>query len=73
MGEEMTNAEPIADRHNPVASPTTDQLAGEGDQCQDRSDELDGLTGQVVRVLAVRRWQPMDGPFRGFNSPPGRF
>lgn len=69
----MTDTEPITDRDNPVASPMADQLAGEGNQSQDRSDELGGLAGQVVRVLAVRRWQPMEGPFRGFNSPPGRF
>lgn len=71
----MTDAKSSTDRDNSVASLTRDQLTGEGDQSQDRSEaeELDGLTEQAVRVLAVRRWQPMDGPFRGFDSPPGRF
>lgn len=29
--------------------------------------------GEVTKVLQVKRWQLQDEPFRGFNSPPGRF
>ena len=25
------------------------------------------------RVLQIKRWEVQEGPFRGFNSPPGRF
>lgn len=25
------------------------------------------------KVLQVKRWEVQEGPFRGFNSPPGRF
>lgn len=28
---------------------------------------------EVTKVLQTKRWQTQDGPFRGFNSPPGRF
>jgi len=27
----------------------------------------------VAKVLQTKRWQMQEGPFRGFNSPPGRF
>lgn len=28
---------------------------------------------EVKKVLNLKRWQQNDRPFRGFNSPPGRF
>ncbi len=28
---------------------------------------------ETSRVLQIKRWEVQEGPFRGFNSPPGRF
>ncbi len=30
-------------------------------------------TVETSKVLEKRRWEVQEGPFRGFNSPPGRF
>ena len=30
-------------------------------------------TFDTARVIQVKRWEVQEGPFRGFNSPPGRF
>ena len=33
----------------------------------------DDMIDEVSSVLRIRRWQMQDQPFRGFESPPGRF
>ena len=35
--------------------------------------ELNDVSDDVQRVLRVRRWEESTEPFRGFESPPGRF
>jgi len=37
-------------------------------------DELtEDLVEEVEKILNVKRWDKRDSPFRGFDSPPGRF
>jgi hypothetical protein len=31
------------------------------------------LVEEVERILKVKRWDKRNSPFRGFDSPPGRF
>ncbi len=33
----------------------------------------DAPTSETDKVLQIKRWEVQEGPFRGFNSPPGRF
>ncbi|HSP56490.1 MAG TPA: hypothetical protein VLS25_12990 [Dehalococcoidia bacterium] len=33
----------------------------------------DGETPERDKILEIKRWEVQEGPFRGFNSPPGRF
>ena len=35
--------------------------------------ELEDFFWQVPKVLQGKRWEAREGPFRGFNSPPGKF
>lgn len=37
-----------------------------------QSGEFD-IVEEVRRVLLLKRWDQQDGPFRGFDSPPGKF
>ena len=37
------------------------------------SDRESTANVQTSRVLQIKRWEVREGPFRGFNSPPGRF
>lgn len=37
------------------------------------SESQNTQTFDTSRVLQIKRWEVQDGPFRGFNSPPGRF
>jgi hypothetical protein len=42
----------------------------------DRKEDSEGQKTQTFdtsKVLQIKRWEAQDGPFRGFNSPPGRF
>lgn len=39
----------------------------------DMIDETSSMLGEVSRVLQTSRWETREGPFRGFDSPPGRF
>jgi hypothetical protein len=36
-------------------------------------ERQNGQTFATSRVLQIKRWEVQEGPFRGFNSPPGRF
>jgi hypothetical protein len=36
-------------------------------------ERQNGQTFETSRVLQIKRWEVQEGPFRGFNSPPGRF
>lgn len=35
--------------------------------------EPDEVTSQVEKILRIPRWEKREDPFKGFNSPPGRF
>lgn len=35
--------------------------------------EAEANKAEMVTVLRVSRWDVRDGPFQGFDSPPGRF
>ncbi len=56
-----------------VTSPKEEQAPREGDQPCDGPQEEGTLAAEVAKVLQVRRWREREGPFRGFDSPPGRF
>ena len=40
---------------------------------EESSENALETTLDMSRVLQVKRWEVQEGPFRGFNSPPGRF
>jgi hypothetical protein len=42
------------------------------DRRDDRQDRND-IASQMSKLLESRRWEVQEGPFRGFDSPPGRF
>lgn len=42
-------------------------------QEQQKSDQSAGFSKNVTKVLQIKRWDSRRGPFRGFDSPPGRF
>jgi len=54
----------------------TSQKTGNGEKRQG-SDEvvvkLVDIAGQLGKLLETRRLEPQTMPFRGFESPPGRF
>ena len=35
--------------------------------------DLDEVFDEVGKILATRRWEVREEPFRGFGSPPGKF
>jgi hypothetical protein len=49
-----------------VGAPVHNESASEGELTED-------LVGEVERILQVKRWDKRKNPFRGFDSPPGRF
>ena len=56
---------------------SSDDAGDAGDSADDASkapglDEFD-IAYEVERLLKNRRWEKREEPFRGFNSPPGRF
>lgn len=53
----------------PSAGAQVPQLAPPGDE----QAEEDEIARAVQKLLRNRRWEKKDTPFRGFNSPPGRF
>jgi hypothetical protein len=38
-----------------------------------KEDRRDEIAFSISSVLQTRRWEMQEGPFKGFNSPPGRF
>lgn len=56
-----------------MASPEQDETPREGDQPDDGPQEEGALAAEVTKVLRIRRWREQEGPFRGFDYPPGRF
>ncbi len=40
---------------------------------EDDSETKPEAAFDISRVLKVKRWEVHEGPFEGFNSPPGRF
>jgi hypothetical protein len=40
---------------------------------EESSENALETTLDMSKVLQVKRWEVQEGPFRGFNSPPGRF
>ena len=43
------------------------------DRFDDRGQDRNDIASQMSRLLESRRWDVQEGPFRGFDSPPGRF
>jgi len=43
------------------------------DQFEDMARESVDVSSEMSRLLESRRWDVREGPFRGFDSPPGRF
>ena len=75
-------AEAIAETPEPVAAIAVDQWVSDGPvgtefpagRAYARSEvDLNDVNEQLQRVLKVRRLEEHTEPFRGFQSPPGRF
>jgi hypothetical protein len=43
------------------------------DARKDSTPKSTDISRQMSKLLESRRWEPRQGPFRGFESPPGRF
>ena len=43
------------------------------DRFDSRGQDRNDIASQMSRLLESRRWEIQEGPFRGFDSPPGRF
>lgn len=56
-----------------MTSPGNDKPTKEKDQREDELSKREELLGEISKVLRVKRWPVQSEPFRGFNSPPGRF
>jgi len=56
-----------------VASPEENRTPGEADRPDEGPQEEGALAAELTKVLRIRRWREQEGPFQGFNSPPGRF
>lgn len=56
-----------------VTSPQQKEASEKWDQRLDTVPEPAGVDPEISKVLQVKRWEEQRGPFRGFNSPPGRF
>jgi len=56
-----------------VTSPGQKDTTKEWDRQDETPRESAEVAGEVFKVLQIKRWQVQDGPFRGFDSPPGRF
>ncbi len=56
-----------------ATSPQQKETAETRDQREDLAPEPAAVDREISKVLQVKRWQEQRGPFRGFNSPPGRF
>jgi hypothetical protein len=55
---------------------TTKTSHGEKDYGKERdcpAESGDDTSREMSKLLADRRWEPKEGPFQGFQSPPGRF
>jgi hypothetical protein len=57
--------------HTPV-QPTTDGHAANGNGQSGSNQDID-LAEEITKVLEGRKLTQQEGPFTGFNSPPGRF
>lgn len=59
---------------NTVASPGQEKetKTNSSDREEDPEAKLEATPG-VPRALQIKRWEVQEGPFQGFNSPPGRF
>lgn len=70
----MTKRREQSSKENTVASlgQNTEAKTNSWDHEEDYEARL-LLTFDASRVLQVKRWEVREGPFRGFNSPPGRF
>ncbi len=42
-------------------------------EAESEDDAAEDLVEEVERILKVKRWDKRSSPFRGFDSPPGRF
>lgn len=57
--------------HTPV-QPTTNGHAANGNGQSGSNQDID-LAEEIAKVLEGRKMTQQEGPFKGFNSPPGRF
>ena len=48
-------------------------ISANRDRAEDRLNDGRDIVSEMSKLLAGRRWEVQDGPFRGFGSPPGRF
>jgi hypothetical protein len=78
----LETAEAIAETLEPVAAIATEPWVSDGPigaefpagRAYAKSEtEFTDVSDQLQRVLKVRRWEETTEPFRGFQSPPGRF
>ncbi len=59
-----------------AASATAASFNGDrpnGAQGSEDEEPVVDVVEHVERILKVKRWEKRDKPFRGFDSPPGRF
>jgi len=59
-------AEPAPREDGPTDTAQTAPDDGQEDTGED-------LAQEVGKILRIKRWDKRDSPFRGFDSPPGRF
>lgn len=57
----------------PARMSRDEQVEEETEGADQESAELDDVLADVDKVLRVKRWEPREGPFRGFGSPHGKF
>ncbi len=55
------------------ARPATGSASQEKTSRRGELTPAPALTEEIRSVLQVRRWVPQEAPFRGFDSPPGKF
>jgi hypothetical protein len=58
---------------NTVTSPGQKRETTKSWDHKEDTERDDAMTFATSRVLQIKRWEVQEGPFRGFNSPPGRF
>lgn len=73
MAEQSISSLQQQEEEKTVTSPGQKDTTKEWDRQDETPRESAEVAGEVFKVLQIKRWQVQDGPFRGFDSPPGRF